>query len=147
MQVDDITICTGSCWIIGGRRERVKEGNKGGWTDQTTVYSQLGHTEKPLWILTLKLQVKDSTWNMSCCSGRTCGRREGEWRRWRWGNMVDRFCMHIWNKTMKHSAVVLSGGGWGGRWWGWSNYVQCKASQNCHNESPLHNEYMLIKLF
>jgi hypothetical protein len=24
--------------------------------------------------------------------------------------------------------------------------VQCKAIQNCHNESPLYNEYILIKM-
>jgi hypothetical protein len=31
---------------------------------------------------------------------------------------------------------------------GWGNLtnVQCKAIQNCHKESPLYNEYMLIKM-
>jgi hypothetical protein len=35
-------------------------------------------------------------------------------------------------------------------WWGEEGVdltnVQCKVIQNCHNKSPLYNEYMIIKL-
>jgi hypothetical protein len=34
---------------------------------------------------------------------------EGEWKRWRWGNMVDGLHIHIWNRTMKPFAIALSG--------------------------------------
>jgi hypothetical protein len=40
----------------------------------------------------------------------TCGRGEGEWRRLRWGSMVDG--LHIQNRTMKPLATALSV--WGG---------------------------------
>jgi hypothetical protein len=51
---------------------------------------------------------------------------------------------------MKPLAIALSGsvrGSWGeGDDGGNLANVQCKAIQNCHNESPLYNEYMLIKV-
>jgi hypothetical protein len=34
----------------------------------------------------------------------------------------------------------------GGDCWGDLTNVQYKATQNCHNESPLYNEYILIKI-
>jgi hypothetical protein len=50
---------------------------------------------------------------------------------------------------MKPFAIVLSGirrelGGEMVR--GDLTNVQCKAIRNCHNESPLYNKYMLIKM-
>jgi hypothetical protein len=36
--------------------------------------------------------------------------------------------------------------GGGGRWRGDLTNVQRKAIQNCHNKSPVYNEYMLIKM-
>jgi hypothetical protein len=41
--------------------------------------------------------------------GGYCGSWEGGWKRWRWGNMVDRLNIHIWNTTMKPLAIALSG--------------------------------------
>jgi hypothetical protein len=37
VQVDDVMICTESYWIIGHRRERVRESNIRDWTNQCTV--------------------------------------------------------------------------------------------------------------
>jgi hypothetical protein len=34
----------------------------------------------------------------------------------------------------------------GGDGWGHLANVQCKAIWNCHNESPMHNEYILTKM-
>jgi hypothetical protein len=56
---------------------------------------------------------------------------------------------------MKLHAIALSGAGRGLQWGGGRGgedsggnltNVQCKAIQNCHNESPLYNEYILIKI-
>jgi hypothetical protein len=46
----------------------------------------------------------------------TCGRGEGEWRRLKWGYMVDGFHIHVLNRTKKSLATALSGvgRGWGG---------------------------------
>jgi hypothetical protein len=44
--------------------------------------------------------------------GGTNGRGKGEWKRLRWGYVVDGLCIPIWNKTMKPLAIVLK---WGGR--------------------------------
>jgi hypothetical protein len=54
----------------------------------------------------------------------------------------------IWSKTKKPLIIALSGTGWGG--WGRNKggnvtNVQYKSNQNCHYESPLYNEHMLIK--
>jgi hypothetical protein len=51
------------------------------------------------------------------------GRGDGEWRRWRWGNMVDGLHMHTWNRMMKSLAIALSEAGWsiaGDTWWWWA---------------------------
>jgi hypothetical protein len=42
-------------------------------------------------------------------------------------------------------AIACSRDGDGGDGWGNLTIVQCKAIGNWHNESPLYNEYMLIK--
>jgi hypothetical protein len=50
---------------------------------------------------------------------------------------------------MKPLAVALSGVGRGPRGAGSGDNltnIQYKAVQNCHNESPPYNEYMLIKM-
>jgi hypothetical protein len=48
---------------------------------------------------------------------------------------------------MKPLASALSGVGRGsGRWGNDPNNVRCKAIRNWHNESPLYNEYVLIKV-
>jgi hypothetical protein len=53
---------------------------------------------------------------------------------------------------MKSLAITLSGAGSGLQGWeemvgGDLTNVQCKTFGNCHNESPLYNEYILIKIF
>jgi hypothetical protein len=74
---------------------------------------------------------------------------EGEWRRWRWGNMVDGLHIHIWNKTMKPLKIALSGAGRGlqeeGEGDGGDNLtnVQYVYSELSH-WIPLYNEYILI---
>jgi hypothetical protein len=50
---------------------------------------------------------------------------------------------------MKPLAIALSGIGKGlrqGDGRGDLTNIQCKAIWNCHNESPLYNEYILIKI-
>jgi hypothetical protein len=50
---------------------------------------------------------------------------------------------------MKPLAIALSGVGRElreGKCGGNLTNVQCKAIQNCHNESPLYNEYILLKM-
>jgi hypothetical protein len=49
---------------------------------------------------------------------------------------------------MKLLAIALSGGREGTGEAGGGNLinVQCKAIRNWHNESPLYNEYILIKM-
>jgi hypothetical protein len=47
---------------------------------------------------------------------------------------------------MKFFATALSGIGEWGRWWSDLNNVQCKSIGNWHNESPLYNEDVLIKI-
>jgi hypothetical protein len=39
VQVEDITICIESCWVMGDGRERVRESNGKDWIDQSKVYS------------------------------------------------------------------------------------------------------------
>jgi hypothetical protein len=80
-QVDDITICTESCRIMGGGT--VKKSNKGGWTDQSKAYFQLGYIEKSLWMLTLELIMKDKTIKQVQWGGGNLWEVGwGEWRRW-----------------------------------------------------------------
>jgi hypothetical protein len=45
--------------------------------------------------------------------GGTCGRGESEWRRLRWGNMVDGVHISIWTRTMKPLTIASSGAGEG----------------------------------
>jgi hypothetical protein len=48
---------------------------------------------------------------------------------------------------MKPLVIALSEGGCAGREGGGDlNNVQCKATQNSYNESPLCNEYILVKM-
>jgi hypothetical protein len=47
---------------------------------------------------------------------------------------------------MKLLAIALSGREGLERRWGDLTSVQCKAMQNCYNESPLYNENILIKM-
>jgi hypothetical protein len=54
----------------------------------------------------------------------------------------------IWNRTKKPLAIALGGAGMGlrGRDYGDNvTNVQYKSNQNCHYESLLYNEYILIK--
>jgi hypothetical protein len=74
----------------------------------------------------------------------------GEWRRLKWGNIVDGLHILRQNRTMKLLAIPLSGVGrsWGGRDGGGEiTNVQHKPIQNFHNESLLYNKYILIKNF
>jgi hypothetical protein len=48
LQVGDIKISSESCWIIRCGREDVRDNNRRSWTDQSKVYSQMGHMKKPL---------------------------------------------------------------------------------------------------
>jgi hypothetical protein len=62
--------------------------------------------------------------------------------------MLDELHIPIWNRTKKPLAIALSGvrKGLRGRDDGGNiNNVQFKSNLNCHYESPLHNEYILIK--
>jgi hypothetical protein len=59
--------------------------------------------------------------------------------------MIDGLHTNIQNRTMKPLAIDLSKVGWGQEGEGNLINVQCKAIQNCHNEYPLINEYILIK--
>jgi hypothetical protein len=57
--------------------------------------------------------------------------------------------IHMQNRTMKPLAVALSGAWRESRWedgGGNLTKVQCKPIGKCHNESPLYNEYILIKM-
>jgi hypothetical protein len=44
--------------------------NKGGKTDQNTVYSHLEYSKKPPWTLTLELKMKDRSVKYVLCVGR-----------------------------------------------------------------------------
>jgi hypothetical protein len=58
--------------------------------------------------VTLNLKKQgDKEMSLQCVGGHL-RKGEGEWRRWRWGNMGDGLRMCIWNRTMK---PVLSGTG------------------------------------
>jgi hypothetical protein len=73
---------------------------------------------------------------------------KGEWRR-RCTNVVDGLHTHMQNRMMKPRVIALNGverGVKGGRWWDDLINVQCKPIQNCHNESLLYSEYILIKM-
>jgi hypothetical protein len=59
--------------------------------------------------------------------------------------MVDGLQMPILNRTKKPLAIALSEVGWGGDNGGDVTNIQHKSNQNCHYESPLYKEYILIK--
>jgi hypothetical protein len=95
-----------------GRKEGVRENNGRGWAELNyNVLTAEIPWETPLntdrGINNERLGCKIGSW------GDTYGRRESEWRRWRWGNMVDGLHIHIQNRTMKPLAIVLSGVGKG----------------------------------
>jgi hypothetical protein len=73
--------------------------------------------------------------------GRVNGGDESEWI-WLMG------LAYIWNRTMKPFPAVLNGmerGLKGRNGGGHLITIQCKAIWNCCSESPLYNEYMLLK--
>jgi hypothetical protein len=75
---------------------------------------------------------------------------EGEWRRLWWGYIVGRLHILIWNRTKKPLSIALSRAGKGLR--GRDNggnltNVQYKSNQHCHYEAPLHNKYILKKVY
>jgi hypothetical protein len=84
--------------------------------------------------------------------GRVNGGDEGE------GIWLIGLHIHIQNRAMKPLGNCFKWGGGGvcvrvcvcacvkDGWWGNLTNVQCKAIGNWHNESPLYNEYMLIKM-
>jgi hypothetical protein len=60
--------------------------------------------------------------------------------------MVDGLHIPTWKRTKKPLAIAVSGVGKAlrGRDDGGNiNNVQYKSNQNCHDESPLYNEYIL----
>jgi hypothetical protein len=62
--------------------------------------------------------------------------------------MADRLHIAIWNRIKKPLKIALSGvrRGLRGKEDGDNvNIVRCKSNLNCHYESPLYNEYILIK--
>jgi hypothetical protein len=61
--------------------------------------------------------------------------------------MIDGHNILIQNRTKKPLVIALSGAGrvlMGVDSGGYLDNVQCKPVQNCHNESPLYNEYILM---
>jgi hypothetical protein len=64
--------------------------------------------------------------------------------------MVDGLHIPIWNRTKKPVAIAVN---WMGRVLKRGddgnnvNNVQYKSNWNCHCESPLYNEYILIKIY
>jgi hypothetical protein len=59
---------------------------------------------------------------------------------------VDGLHILIQNKTMKPLAIVLNGEEEADveRWGNDPTNVHCKPIQNCHNQSSMYNEYILI---
>jgi hypothetical protein len=55
--------------------------------------------------------------------------------------------IYLYETYKKPLAIALSGAGRGlkGRWWGYLTDLHYKTDWNCHNESFLHNEHVLIK--
>jgi hypothetical protein len=48
---------------------------------------------------------------VTVCGGVLVGGGEGEWRRLRWGNMVDGLHIPTWTRTKKPLTIALSGAG------------------------------------
>jgi hypothetical protein len=116
------------------------------WYTQETVKRYI---MKPLWILEINNKKQDCKID-AMCDGVLLGRGEGKQRRVRWGNTVDGLYIPIWTKTMKPLAIAWSGPGRGverERFGGNLTNVQYKSIWNCHNESPLYNECIIIKIF
>jgi hypothetical protein len=87
-------ICTEICIIIKGKRERVRERNKGSWTDQNTLYSHLTYIEKSLSTLTgTKNERQVGLWNR-CGGGGVLYWQRSEWRKWRKVNIINVLCIH-----------------------------------------------------
>jgi hypothetical protein len=60
--------------------------------------------------------------------------------------MADELHICTWNRTKKPLAIAWSGAGWGGDTVGGDlTNVQYKPIWNCHNESSLCKEYILMK--
>jgi hypothetical protein len=100
--------------------------------------------------LNINLNIKNERQDCKICTvcGRgITGRGKGEWRRLRWGYMVDGLHIPIQNRIIKPLAIALSGARecWLGRYDRHNvTNVQHKSNQNCHYEFPLYNEYILI---
>jgi hypothetical protein len=63
--------------------------------------------------------------------------------------MVNGLHILIWHRTKKPLAIALSGAEKGSMRRdsvGDLTNAQCKSTWKCHNESPLYNEYILIKI-
>jgi hypothetical protein len=78
----------------------------------------------------------------------TCGRAESDQRRLKSENMIDGLHILIWKRTKKDLAIALSGVGRDLKKRDSGDdltNVQYKPIWNFHNESPLCNEYVLIK--
>jgi hypothetical protein len=81
--------------------------------------------------------------------GGTCVKGKSE-RRLRWGYMADRLHILTWNRTKKSLTIALSGAGRmlrGRECKGDLNNLQYRHVWNCHNESSLYKEYILIKIY
>jgi hypothetical protein len=61
--------------------------------------------------------------------------------------MVDRLLTPTWSRTKKTLAIALSGVGKGKDDWGNVNNVQYNSNWHCHCESPIYDEYILIKSY
>jgi hypothetical protein len=95
--------------------KRVRESNRRGWMGQSKVDSQR-HWETP-WNIYLNINNnKRQDCKIGTVWGGTCGMGKCEWRRLRWGYMMDWHHMLIINRTKKPLAIALNGAGrdWGG---------------------------------
>jgi hypothetical protein len=86
---------------VGGKG--VMEGNGRCWMDQCKVYPQWVYIH---WDTSLNINLNNDNEKQDCKIGKiwggyTIGRRVGEWRRLRWGYIVDGLHIPIWNKTEK----------------------------------------------
>jgi hypothetical protein len=113
-------ICEGGgykdvCWkllkkcvygVLEGKGVRKSNGRY--WMDQDKLYPQQD-TQTPLNI-NLNINNERQDCNIDTVEG-TSGRGESEWRRLRWGYMVGRLYIVIWNRTKKPLAIALSGAG------------------------------------
>jgi hypothetical protein len=80
--------------------------------------------------------------------GSTNGSGESEWRRLKWGYMIDGYHLPIWNRTKQPLAVVFSGTEKRveGQMLGAMKLMyNINPNGNCHFESPPYNDYIVIK--